>query len=228
MSKLYEALERAQLDRAASGLERDQRGADRPRISSGAAGWWKGLIVGGVIGFLAAALSVRYLLDGQGSAVPARPSGEQTELLAVQSQPAAVADAPREPTTEALAEAGGDLSSEAPPIAARLEQPADDVANAAPGPPESPHAQPSDSVASASPRTTFWVQVGAFKNRDNAVHVEARLTRLRYPSTIDRSRSATAPWVVQVGDYSDRHAAEAARGALARAGFPGFVTHGEN
>ena len=71
--------------------------------------------------------------------------------------------------------------------------------------------------------STFWVQVGAFRDRDNVMRLVGQLTDKRYSATISPSRSATTSLVVRVGPYPDRSAAEVARAALHREGFSGFV-----
>jgi len=79
-------------------------------------------------------------------------------------------------------------------------------------------------IAPPSPsRRTFSVQIAAFKNARQAGVLAERVKRDGYPADVRRIESAAVPWVVRVGGYASREQAEAARDALARKGFRGFI-----
>ena len=234
MSKIYDALQNAEADRTAQRekrLDTEDRGAGEPLVaSSEAAAWWKGLIVGSVVGFLAAATTIPYLLERQRRSVPLPPMMERRE--AFPSSPlshALVVEAPVQPTAQPVKEAGTGSDSETAPAAVRAAESLGDVLGAVPSERASPAiaASSPDAGVAVSPSRAFSIQVGAFKNRDNAVRLLAQLAREHHPGTIHTGSSAAAPWVLRVGRYSDRRAAEVAQVALAREGFPGFVVGSE-
>jgi cell division protein FtsN len=72
-------------------------------------------------------------------------------------------------------------------------------------------------------RRTFSVQIAAFKTAKQARELAARMKREGYPADAQRLESSAVPWVVRVGGYPTREAAESARDALARKGFRGFI-----
>lgn len=79
-------------------------------------------------------------------------------------------------------------------------------------------------AAAARPsRRTFSVQIAAFKTAKPARELAARMRRDGYPADAQRLESSAVPWVVRVGGYPTREAAESARDALARKGFRGFI-----
>lgn len=131
------------------------------------------------------------------STVTARPSGSP----AVETGPAAVPAATAPPAP-------------APPVAPRITAPRE----AKP---------PAPAVATAAPasaaRRTYSVQIAAFKEAGAAGRLAARVKREGYPADVRRLSSAQVPWVVRVGTYPTREEAEAARDALARKGFRGFI-----
>jgi len=229
MSKIFDALEKAETDRVAVRSDPSQTperpGEESPAPRARATGWWKGLIVGMVVGALGAAIVRSYLVDGRRPAPPAAP---------------AVLESPEDPASASPVASPPDPSTQGP--AAKT---ADDAATASAPAPE-PQAQvfpvpaiepplPSATATrtqatptpsrSPSPRRTavFRIQVGAFAARENAVHMATRLHRLRYPATVQRGRTSAAPWVVVVGTYQSRGAAEAALANLERAGFKGIL-----
>ena len=235
VSRIFDALQKAAADRTASAEARpetDARGAgERPAASAEAAAWWKGLIAGGVVGFMAAAVIVPYGLERQRRSASFTPVTEPPQALPVEeSPPASVAEALGRPPDQPAKETDAGLESGTATVSAHTGESPDDVPGTAPREPASPDSlvRSLDRVVPASSRRTFWIQVGAFKNRDNAVQLLARLKSKHRPATIDAGRSTAAPWVLKVGRYSDQHAAEAARAVLAREGFPGFVVGGES
>jgi cell division protein FtsN len=230
MSRVYDALQNAEADRATqleTRREADERGvAGVPVASSGAAAWWRGLIVGGVVGVVAATVTILSVLERAAPQIPM--TGRHALQPAVEADmghgPAAVeADTGHEPGPASVA--AGPV-----PVAAQAGESPDDVPEAVPGESESPAVLASHpaAVGAAPPRRTFRVQVGAFKSRDNAVDLLARLTDQHLPVAIHRGRTAATPWVLQVGRYADRRVAAAAQAALASQGFPGFVVSSEN
>ena len=84
-----------------------------------------------------------------------------------------------------------------------------------------------DPLPKPLPAGDFWVQLGAFKEHDNADRFHAHLLR-KQPNAVIRAGRPKAPsWVVAVGPYPDERAASEARIALAREGLPGFVIRGD-
>ena len=73
----------------------------------------------------------------------------------------------------------------------------------------------------------FWVQVGAFKFRENAARLRVRLEDGRRSVVVRPGRPDALPWVLAVGPYADERAAHEAELALAGEGFPGFVVRGD-
>jgi cell division septation protein DedD len=72
-------------------------------------------------------------------------------------------------------------------------------------------------------RRTFSVQIAAFKSAKPARELAARVKREGFAADTRRVGSSAVPWVVRVGGYPTREAAESARDALARKGFRGFI-----
>lgn len=227
MSKIFDALQRAEADGVAARHERsDTRQAGNEELPPGRpgfTGWWKGLIVGIAVGALGAAIVRSYLLDSQPPPAPAVPLD-----LASSQEPTNSADlgvTPSEP--ESRAEAAGDAGTG---FTALSERPAE-VAELGLSEPVPPSAIPTVIDRRSSPArapaparsAAFRIQVGAFRERDNATGLAQRLQRLHYPATIERGRTASAPWVVRIGAYPDRRSAEATLRELERAGFRGII-----
>lgn len=105
----------------------------------------------------------------------------------------------------------------APPVAATPAPPA--AAASKPAKPAAAEAAP----APSTPKRTFSVQIAAFKDAKPAGRLAARVKSDGYPADVRRVESAAVPWVVRVGTYATREQAEAAREALARKGFRGFI-----
>jgi len=88
---------------------------------------------------------------------------------------------------------------------------------------ETKPAPPAVTAPPSPSRRTFSVQIAAFKNAKQAGQLAERVKRDGYPADVRRIESAAVPWVVRVGGYASREQAEAARDALARKGFRGFI-----
>jgi cell division septation protein DedD len=73
----------------------------------------------------------------------------------------------------------------------------------------------------------FWVQVGAFKFRENAVRMRARLEGEGRNAVIRPGPANALPWVIAVGPYADEGTAHDAELALADQGVSGFVVRGD-
>jgi cell division septation protein DedD len=73
----------------------------------------------------------------------------------------------------------------------------------------------------------FWVQVGAFKFRENAVRMRARLEGEGRSVVLRPGRPDAQPWVLAVGPYADEDSAHDAELALADDGVSGFVVRGD-
>lgn len=225
MSRLYEAMKRVETEREARARETARLVARR---TSSLGSWWRGALVGFVAGFGVAAIAVPRLFEPEGGIPPSEASPPAPQVVSPPppppSRPAAVEASLPPPTliweddrrhedalgsTTTLVDAGEPRVDAAAPIAA--------VPQAPRGPePVTPGSAP---VRVAG---TLWVQVGAFRDRDKAARLVAKLTDKRYPATISSSRSG-ASWLVRVGAYPDRGTAKNTRAALEREGFSGFV-----
>jgi cell division protein FtsN len=137
--------------------------------------------------------------------------------------------APLGPTVPATLESAVGIASGVVTASPPTDESPDRMVATSPAP-EAPEAIAARSEVIAPParRSTFSVQVGAFKNRENAVRLQAELARKHHPATIHATREAGAPYAVQVGRYPDRRAAEAAHVVLTREGFAGFVVPDAN
>jgi cell division septation protein DedD len=82
-------------------------------------------------------------------------------------------------------------------------------------------------VPAALPTDEFWVQVGAFKFRENAARLRVRLEDSRRSVVVRPGRPDALPWVLAVGPYTDERAAHEAEQVLAGQGYPGFVVRGD-
>ena len=82
---------------------------------------------------------------------------------------------------------------------------------------------PAATTPPAAARRTFAVQIAAFKNAKQAGQLADRVKRDGYPADVRRIESSAVPYVVRIGGYASREQAEAAREALARKGFKGFI-----
>jgi cell division protein FtsN len=189
------------------------------------------VFLGFVVGFGVAAIAIPPLLEPGRGASPfeaSAPAPQGVSALAAVVPRAAFIEASLPPPTQAREE---DHAHEDMPIATTTqlnggEPPVDAASPIAPAP-RAPAASepvvPDLESAPARVAGTLWVQVGSFRDRDNATRLVARLTVKRYPATISPGRSATASWVVRVGTYPDRSAAVITQAALQREGFSGFV-----
>jgi cell division septation protein DedD len=230
MSKLFDALEKVAADRAALHHEPHDAGDRAPAPSSGTPIWRKASLVGIVVGVLVAAVSLPHLFERQQRSASLTPTvGEGQTVPHDAPSSASVAEAPFGPTAQPTLDSGGGIASETGTESRPTGESPGHVAATAPEP-EAPDtiAAISDSIAPPTRRITFSVQVGAFKNRENAVRLQAQLAGRHHPATIHAGRAPGASCAVHVGRYLDRRAAEAARIALAREGFAGFVVLGEN
>lgn len=73
----------------------------------------------------------------------------------------------------------------------------------------------------------FWVQVGAFRDPQNAARLAGRLRAERYPALVSRGKSPVAPHVVWLGKYPTRKRAEAMLLGLERKGLSAFILRDE-
>jgi cell division protein FtsN len=86
-----------------------------------------------------------------------------------------------------------------------------------------PAAIQKDAKRATPAKRTFTVQIAAFKDPKQASRLAARVKSDGYPADVRHIESAAVPWVVRVGTYATREQAEAARDALGRKGFRGFI-----
>jgi cell division septation protein DedD len=85
---------------------------------------------------------------------------------------------------------------------------------------------PLDQAMDGAASGEFWVQIGAFKFRENAARLRVRLEDERRRVVVRPGRPGALPWVLAVGPYADEGAAREAESVLAGEGFPGFVVRG--
>ena len=229
MSKIFDALERAETDRTAARGDRPEAprhpDEESPASRSGSTKWWKGLVVGMVVGALGAAFLRSYVVGSRPSSAPVVPVGLESPpqpagtipalVAAAQSAPESAMDAARDPVA-APTSVPESLPTTAKLAATEPLLPSLNATRVA--------ALPSPSRSPTPSRTgAFRIQVGAFAARENAVRLATRLQRIHHPATVQRGRSPVAPWVVFVGAYPSRGAAEGALIELERAGLKGIV-----
>ncbi len=224
MSKIYQALQRLEAER-----DVQARGIERPTSRPSSPGrWWKGVSLGFAVG-LGAAVVVVSLVPGPqpGSAPPEEgiaepPAVSDPPLVALS---AATNDTPpppvvaMQPATDAVATEGAPKVGTTPLVALSA------ATNDTPPPPVVAVQPATDAVATeGAPKAgTIWVQVGTFRDRDNATRLHAKLMSERYPAIISPGRSAQPSWAVRVGAYPDHETAERTRTALQREGLPGLI-----
>lgn len=152
--------------------------------------------------------------------VTTKPSGAAPAGEPVATPPATPSPAP--PLASALVDSSSPVS---PPQVAQPKTPARPAASASvPTPVAAKSAKPDKPAATVTtPKRTFEVQIAAFKNAKQADRLAERVKRDGYRAAVRRVESSAVPWVVRIGGYTSREQAEAARDALARKGFRGFV-----
>ena len=76
------------------------------------------------------------------------------------------------------------------------------------------------------PTTAYWLQVGAFKNKDTAGELAARLRARKLPVSIDSMTvsSGTALSRVRVGPFADQAEATAKLRELETSGYRPFLS----
>ncbi len=219
MSQLFEALKTIRTKRGTAGREYT-RVAIRvreptPLRQSLPSSRWNPGIARGVLTFIAGVIVAAFATalwwdwPTQDSAVRTVSVAKAPEAL---PSPAAPADDVPEPAGMAMVAVAVPTPEPAASAASEPGQPA--IAN-----------QPAaaDALPAPSPAGGFWVQLGAFKEHDNADRFRAHLLRERRSAVIRPGRPNTPPWVVAVGPYPDERAASEARIVLARDGLAGFV-----
>jgi cell division septation protein DedD len=213
MSKIYEALQRLEWERAAYHAGKQGTPAAGARRSGA---WWTGALVGCMVGFVMGIVAV--------IATPARwralAPPETTAVADVLPPAVAHASAPTDAPV-------------APPVAAPTPPPA---AVAAPPPAAAPTADvPSPPTAAVEPQpvipepeaaldpASYTIQVGTFRDPANAARLAARLEASAHRVKVERSGSADGLWVVRIEGYADRSEAEAVRAGLEREGLAGLL-----
>lgn len=224
MSKLYDALLKAEAERAEAddGGRRQSSEPARPAGSS-----WKALLAATIIGFVTGSAAHSVAVRGRREvvAVPS-PVGGASQ---VNAHPPEVATALEARVPADLPPPSESASALEPPPAAPpsdFERPAaeEPAAVAARGTPVTapPPVVPAEEPAPKRALPAFSVQIGAFRDRDNATRLVRQLGDRHDGAVVHVARSET-PWTVRVGHYADRRDAERARTALAREGLTGFV-----
>jgi cell division septation protein DedD len=183
---------------------------------------WRTGIVGGLLGFIAGVVVTLAVVLPRVLPVPERPAGVVD--VAVEREMPPSRPAPDAGMAAPAAMAMAALVADPPQASAGPDVPVSDDAAIAKNPVVAAADEP---VQAAPPADDFWVQVGAFKDHDNADHLRARLVTERRSAAIRPGRPGALPWVLAVGPYADERAADEARTALARQGFPGFVVRGD-
>jgi cell division septation protein DedD len=123
-------------------------------------------------------------------------SESPSSVLTLQTPPAELVSSPK----AAVSAPGGRVAASAEPTASAISKPVPTFSGGG-----------------------FWVQIGAFKDANQAVRLATRMRREGYPTDVRRRDSTTNPWVVRVGKYPTRERAEAVRAALEKKGFRGFL-----
>jgi cell division septation protein DedD len=229
MSRVYEALKRVEADREVA-RARETAGLAVPRTSSPGF-WWRGVLLGFAMGLGVAAIAIPLLLEPERGASPSETSAPARQVvspLRAVVPRAAFVEASLPPATQAREE---DRAHEDVPIATTTlanggEPSVDGVIPIAAAPRAQAEPEPVGPDTEPAPvrvAGTFWIQVGIFQDHDNATRLVTRLTDKRYPAMIIPGRSARGFWMVRVGTYPDRSAAEITRAALQREDFSGFV-----
>jgi cell division septation protein DedD len=148
-----------------------------------------------------------------------RETTPEAVISTVTAKPSAPSDAPPVAPPPAAARPAAAPPAALPKIAA--------TSHPAPAPAPAPKSRKPAAAAvvtePAAAKRTYSVQIAAFKTAPPAGRLAARVKHDGYPADLRRLESAAVPWVVRVGPYATREQAEAARDALARKGFRGFV-----
>jgi cell division septation protein DedD len=228
MSQIFEALKTIRTEREAAVREYTRvaarTGDPAGVMPSPVSRRWRSGIVGGLLGFIAGVM-VTSLAVVLPRAVPVleEPAGA-VDVVAEREVPPP-RTAPDAGMAEPAARVMAALVADPPQASAGRDSPvADDAAIA-----KDPVVAAADESAQApQPADDFWVQVGAFKDHDNANRLRARLVTDRRSAAIRPGRPGAPPWMLAVGPYADERAADEARTALAREGFSGFVVRGDH
>jgi DedD protein len=104
---------------------------------------------------------------------------------------------------------------------------ADADLSASPSAPEVPPAKPrevSPAVARV-PKSGIVLQVAALRHQSDALAMAGLLQQKRFPSFVAAPVGGDDLYRVQVGPYTDEHAADAAKAALDRDGFKAIIKH---
>ena len=193
---------------------------------------WSG-IVGGLLAFIAGVMvTALAVVLPRPLPVQEKPAGAVDVAAEREVPPPTAPDAGRaEPAAMVMAalvadppQASADRES---PVAEEAPVAKDPVANDAPIAKDPVVAAADESASAPEPADDFWVQVGAFKDQDNANRLRARVVTEGRSAEIRPGRPGAPPWVLAVGPYADERVADEARTALAREGFSGFVVHGD-
>lgn len=166
----------------------------------------RSLVAGALVALLAVGL-VWLQFGGEDAPPPPAPVTPPTAI--VPPEPAPVEAAPA-PVAQAPAEEPAPLPAEAPAVAAPAEPPAAPLPVPAPEPAAAP-APPAEPVTPLLPSRGYRVQVGVFKDIDNARQLQQRLLAAGLPVTIETR--------VQVGPFATRKEAERARAKLRELGL---------
>lgn len=102
-------------------------------------------------------------------------------------------------------------------------------------PPQPPAAKPAllpaKAHATAAPppsrvaKPSIVLQVAALRHESDAVEMARLLQKKHFPSFVSAPLAGDTLYRVQVGPYTDEHAADAAKAALDRAGFKAIIKH---
>lgn len=94
-----------------------------------------------------------------------------------------------------------------------------------------PALMPTKAHATAPPpsarvaKPSIVLQVAALRHESDAVEMARVLQNKHFPSFVSAPLASDTLYRVQVGPYSDEHAADAAKAALDRAGFKAIIKH---
>jgi DedD protein len=84
---------------------------------------------------------------------------------------------------------------------------------------------PPASVPARAAKGSIVLQVAALRHESDAVEMSRLLRQKKFPAFVSAPLSGEKFYRVQVGPYSDEHAADAAKAALDHAGFKAIIKH---
>jgi cell division septation protein DedD len=234
----------------------DEEQDDYAARSIFAAGWFRAVLVLTVLAIVVV-VALPYLLNwfepapsppkmaarpnqpAESYAPPAAPSPAPVQSASA-TPPAATRQAlpsapPQKAHSDLLPMPGSPRAASAAPVKPMLPPQIAKVSDASTRPERLPGAPAKAIEASSATAGGYWVQVGVFKDPDNADTVAKKLRTQGFPVQVTRvtrneanaaGLSAGTYHVVRAGGFPQRVAAISARDSLSDKGYAGFVTQG--